>query len=60
MNDQTQTFKWDNLGITNPNHKDLDVVSVQLIDQNYVAHIVYQNHDVIYLDCFSDNIGNIK
>jgi hypothetical protein len=56
MNDQTQTFKWDNLGITNPNHKDLDVVSVQLLDVNHKLHVIYKNPDVKYLDSFFENI----
>lgn len=54
----TQTIKWDNLGITNPDSKNLDIASIFIIDNiKRKSHKIFTNPAVIYLDSWDKNIG---
>jgi len=49
-------IKWDNLGLTNPYHDELDIQNVYLIDKNNNNHNIFYNKNVKILDSFFENI----
>jgi len=49
-------IKWDNLGLTNPYHNELDIQNVYLIDKNNHNHNIFYNKNVKILDSFFENI----
>lgn len=52
-----QTIKWDNLGITNPDHKELDIYQIFIIDHKMKNHNIFNNIGANILKSFHDNIG---
>jgi len=51
------TIKWDNLGISNPNSKDLDIFQIYVMDkiEKSKPNLLYNNPNVKILDCYIEN-----
>ena len=50
-------IKWDNLGITNPDSKELDISNIYVIDNNNKNHNIFYNPKAKILRSWHDNIG---
>lgn len=58
VKDNKQSIKWDNRGLTNPEHKNLDVYSIFLLEKGKKdMHQIFLNNNKTVLNCFKDNIG---